>query len=189
MEENLKRIEEERNSAKSPSSSSTSSSSSANIKQSKFSPPEYKAACEFRTSQQQQQPHGGGMRKVDDVMRTIADWKSKTQLNDDNQENNLRSGGAPFSNSNLNRMTSGSNGGLFQSTQNTNNLRLFGDEPDNMLKAERYRDIVKDLKKKYTRSRTEVITQQLSYLAKDMEELFYPNLLFDSICENCYEKI
>jgi hypothetical protein len=155
IEENLKRIEEEKNSnfsTKSPSTSSTSSTSSsnANIKQSKLSPPEYR--------QPVAQPSGA--RKFDDVMRTIADWKSKTQLNDDNQEN-LRSGNVSAG-TNLNRMTSGSNGGLFQGSTNTN-LRLFGDDADGVLKAEKYQEIVKDLKKKYTRSRTEVFYLNFFY--------------------------
>jgi hypothetical protein len=103
--------------------------------------------------------HRTAPKKVDDVMRTIADWKSKTQLNDDNQENNLRSGVAAgsYGLTNLNRLASGSNGTLFQNTVNSGpSSRLFSDDGDSGFKADRYREIVKDLKKKYTRSRTEV---------------------------------
>ena len=95
-------------------------------------------------------------------MKTIADWKSKTHLNqidDDNDENNIRSSSA-LSNGNrftgeskINNMHGGSNGRLFQPSTNGSG---FMPESENSIKAEKYLDIVKDLKKKYTRSRTEV---------------------------------
>lgn len=148
IEENLKLIEMERN--KSPSSSSTSSSSSANLKSgTKLSPEmngDYKPVSN---------------RNVDDIMKTIADWKSKTNLNklddDDNDENNLRT----FNNGEfkLNTMNSGSNGRLFQKYQQNGSSKILNsnsNESENSIKAEKYLDLVKDLKKKYTRSRTEV---------------------------------
>ena len=105
-----------------------------------------------------------GPRNVDDIMKTIADWKSKTHLNqlndDDNDENNLRSastlsnGGSRYNgDSRLNNMHGGSNGQLFHRPANGPNQ---APESENSIKAEKYLDIVKDLKKKYTRSRTEV---------------------------------
>ena len=97
-------------------------------------------------------------------MKTIADWKSKTHLNqlndEDNDENNIRSptsilnNGPTRSNGDfkLGNMHGGSNGRLFQPSNGANYLP----ESENSIKAEKYLDIVKDLKKKYTRSRTEV---------------------------------
>ncbi|RNA27578.1 cytoskeleton-associated 5 isoform X1 [Brachionus plicatilis] len=138
IEENLKRIEAERN--KSPSSSSTSSTSSSNLKL-KSSP----ESTDFKT----------GTRNVDDIMKTIADWKSKTNLNnlddDDNDENNLRTYGNDDHRSNANSGTAR----LFQKYQPNSGLKSINNESENSIKPERYMDLVKDLKKKYTRSRTE----------------------------------
>ncbi|CAF0735545.1 unnamed protein product [Brachionus calyciflorus] len=139
IEENLKLIESERQ--KSPSTSSTSSSSSTNLNKGKYSP----ESNDYRP----------GNRNVDDIMKTIADWKSKNNINklddeDDNDENNLRT-----SNTNenkLNALNSASNR-LFQKYQP--NAKQSSNESENSIKAERYLDLVKDLKKKYTRSRTE----------------------------------
>lgn len=105
-------------------------------------------------------------------MKTIADWKSKTHLNqlndDDNDENNIRSasalsnGGSRYNgDSRLNNMHSGSNGRLFQPSTNGPN---YVPESENSIKAEKYLDIVKDLKKKYTRSRTEVRMAKLTFI-------------------------
>lgn len=87
-------------------------------------------------------------------MKTIADWKSKTNLNnmddDDNDENNLRT----YEENRLN-----SNSGtarLFQKYQQNSGSKLMNNDSENSIKPERYLDLVKDLKKKYTRSRTEV---------------------------------
>lgn len=138
-------------------------------------------------------------RRADDIMKTIADWKSKTQLNkldddDDNDENNIRTAGAHHNSNNNNNghsdlriansiltgssfLTSGIGGTststqrLFQAYQTngggggsgaigSSRLNLLNrpntETSENSIKAERYLDIVKDLKKKYTRSRTEV---------------------------------
>ena len=103
------------------------------------------------------------VRRADDIMKTIADWKSKTQLNkldddDDNDENNIRTN------------KTGSSTRLFQPSGSMNigggaagpsRLHLsralpIYEPPENSTRAEKYLDIVKDLKKKYTRSRTEV---------------------------------
>lgn len=138
-------------------------------------------------------------RRADDIMKTIADWKSKTQLNkldddDDNDENNIRTAmnsGAHHNNNNghsdlriANSILTGSSlltsgiGGASTSTQRlfqayqtngggsgsgaigSSRLNLLNrpntETSENSIKAEKYLDIVKDLKKKYTRSRTEV---------------------------------
>lgn len=127
-----------------------------------------------------------GTRNVDDIIKTIADWKSKTHLNildnDDNDENNIRAaiGSSPFKNrydsSNYSKLTSGmgngSSGRLYQGSHRTTTLNtLENNFPSNDptdIKAEKYQNIVKDLKKKYTRSRTE--SDQLSDLkALDMK--------------------
>ena len=110
-------------------------------------------------------------RNVDDIMKTIADWKSKTHLNildnDDNDENNIRS--STSSNNNINnnyglnndyssRFTNTNGSAHRQTTLNTlnnSNNTSLGESPAS-IKAEKYQNIVKDLKKKYTRSRTEV---------------------------------
>lgn len=112
-------------------------------------------------------------RNVDDIMKTIADWKSKTQLNildnDDNDENNIRSGSGMTNHYGLNndysKLTSGvgngSSGRLYQGSQGGHRLTTLNTLEQNTggqdnHKAEKYQNIVKDLKKKYTRSRTEV---------------------------------
>lgn len=89
-------------------------------------------------------------------MKTIADWKSKTNLNnledDDNDENNLRT----FKNEE-NRMNANSGTArLFQKYQPNSGYKPMSNDSENTIKPERYLDLVKDLKKKYTRSRTEV---------------------------------
>lgn len=114
-------------------------------------------------------------------MKTIADWKSKTQLNTldadvDNDENNIRGGGRDMRipNSILTGASTvvGSSNRLFQACQmnggaagtsgtSTSRINLAtarGEVPasENSIKAEKYLDIVKDLKKKYSRSKTEV---------------------------------
>lgn len=94
-------------------------------------------------------------RKITDLKRTMADWKSKTQLNDENMaDGHLRSGGAP---TNLNRMVSGSNGGLFQASTSGQNTRVFGNDANNV-----DLDKFKNILKKYTRSRTEVFIYIIS---------------------------
>ncbi len=120
-------------------------------------------------------------RNVDDIMKTIADWKSKTHLNkledEDNDENNLRTNTGGIRSSALNgeysRLTSGVGTGSSNRIYSTNGtgsrlatLNALGNssnngsglDVENPIKAEKYLDIVKDLKKKYTRSRTEVFT-------------------------------
>ena len=120
-------------------------------------------------------------RNVDDIMKTIADWKSKTHLNkfddEDNDENNLRttsnfsgggnnyaglgeyaklSGGVGSGSSNR-LYTSNGSGSRLTTLNGLGNSNGTGPESENSIKAEKYLDIVKDLKKRYTRSRTEVI--------------------------------
>ncbi len=107
-------------------------------------------------------------------MKTIADWKSKTHLNklddDDNDENNLRTNVRnTYGNSDYSKLSSGIGSGSSNRLYTSNGtgsrlatLNVFGNnnssgiESENSIKAEKYLDIVKDLKKKYTRSRTEV---------------------------------
>ncbi len=119
-------------------------------------------------------------RNVDDILKTIADWKSKTQLNvidhEDNDENNIRSGvgGNNYGlNNDYSRMTSGvgngSSGRLFQGSQQGHRMNTLNALEQNTTgeadhKAEKYQNIVKDLKKKYTRSRTEVSSVLMYYL-------------------------
>ena len=122
-------------------------------------------------------------RNVDDIMKTIADWKSKTQLNkldddDDNDENNIRSTAKTSTGLLANANVGGSTTRLFQPSGNTNaaaaaaasaasarlNLSRANEPSENSIKAEKYLDIVKDLKKKYTRSRTEVCFLRISSL-------------------------
>ncbi len=116
-------------------------------------------------------------RNVDDIMKTIADWKSKTHLNkledDDNDENNLRTvtsssssnnhSGNDYSNSS-NKLNGVNSFGLssklgngsshhFANIGNGSNVNESESSP---VKAEKYLDIVNNYKKKYTRSRTEV---------------------------------
>jgi hypothetical protein len=108
-------------------------------------------------------------RNVDDIIKTIADWKSKTHLNklddDDNDENNLRTVNTSSHSNNDYKLNGGSklnqinnNGSSSSSSHfaNIGNGPNFNDT-DGTVKAEKYLDIVKDYKKKYTRSRTEVI--------------------------------
>lgn len=94
-------------------------------------------------------------RNVDDIMRTIADWKSKTHLNklddDDNDENNLRTVTNQLSDYKIN----GSSSKLSHFANIGNGNTSNHDETSSPVKAEKYLDIVKDFKKKYTRSRTE----------------------------------
>jgi len=88
-------------------------------------------------------------------MRTIADWKSKTHLNklddDDNDENNLRTVTNQLSDYKIN----GSSSKLSHFANIGNGNTSNHDETSSPVKAEKYLDIVKDFKKKYTRSRTE----------------------------------
>jgi cytoskeleton-associated protein 5 len=172
IQENLKLVEAERNAQianKYNGSSSSSSSTGHFIKHNS----QFKRSPE---SSSKTMSNGGGdghsNRNVDDIMKTIADWKSKTHLNElndyDNDENNIRSstnsafnngvsryhgGGGGTESSRLGNMHGGSNGRLFQSSSNNGSSYL--PESENSIKAEKYLDIVKDLKKKYTRSRTE----------------------------------
>lgn len=123
-----------------------------------------------------------GSRNVDDYMKTIADWKSKTHLNildsEDNDENNIRSGTGNNSNqyglnNDYSKLSSGvGNGGSGRSyltgshrttTLNTLENQRSDTTPDS-IKAEKYQNIVNDLKKKYTRSRTEVDTSSFPVL-------------------------
>lgn len=116
-----------------------------------------------------------GSRNVDDYMKTIADWKSKTHLNilesEDNDENNIRSGAGNKNsnqyglNNDYSKLTSGvGNGGSGRSyltgSHRTTTLNTLenqsSDTTADSIKAEKYQNIVNDLKKKYTRSRTEV---------------------------------
>lgn len=89
-------------------------------------------------------------------MKTIADWKSKTNLNnmddDDNDENNLRT----FNNEENRLNANSGTARLFQKYQQNSGPKLMNNDSENSIKPERYLDLVKDLKKKYTRSRTEV---------------------------------
>ena len=107
-------------------------------------------------------------------MKTIADWKSKTHLNildnEDNDENNIRSGTGNSNQYGLNndysKLTSGGVGNgssgrsyLTGSHRTTTLNTLENQRSDTTacsIKAEKYQNIVNDLKKKYTRSRTEV---------------------------------
>jgi cytoskeleton-associated protein 5 len=112
-------------------------------------------------------------RNLDDIMKTIADYKSRNNLNmdDDNDENTLKPGSSisasSFVSSTANRLlsqyqTNGSSrlnafsGYSSNITNGSNGSNHNIMESENSIKAERYLDIVKDLKKKYTRSRTEV---------------------------------
>ena len=112
-----------------------------------------------------------GSRNVDDIMKTIADWKSKTHLNildnEDNDENNIRSGTSSYSpyglNGDYSKMPSSSGNHVSgrsyihgsHRTTTLNPVDSNSNESDSH-NAEKYQNIVKDLKKKYTRSRTEV---------------------------------
>jgi len=154
--ENLKRIEESE-AAKAAGSRSPKKSAASNT----FLNSDLSKVASVQKSQS---------RNVDDIMKTIADWKSKTQLNvidhEDNDENNIRSGSNNYGlNNDYSRMTSGigngSNGRLFQISQQGQRLNTLNTLEQNTSgesghKAEKYQNIVKDLKKKYTRSRTEV---------------------------------
>lgn len=200
IDENLKLIEmEKQNSSPNSCSSQSSTSSSTNKQhlayQSNLSP-ELLVGSSAKSM--------AANRNVDDIMKTIADWKSRTQLNklddDDNDENNLRTN----NNSNMSATGSGAmNGGagdmsdtlaansfklnhhgalglssnrLFQNYQANSNSKLFLNESENSIKAEKYLDIVKDLKKKYTRSRTEVtLSNQFIYQILDI--IFSPSSL------------
>jgi hypothetical protein len=113
-------------------------------------------------------------RNVDDIMKTIADWKSKTHLNklddDDNDENNLRTVTSSSSSHNYsgndysNKINGGISFGLGSKLgngsshhfANIGNGSNFNDSESSSVKAEKYLDIVNNYKKKYTRSRTEV---------------------------------
>lgn len=184
VDEQMRLIEQERSP---PSSSSSSSSSSSGGSGSSSSSSSALAAATSSIKPPrllQINPTNDDKplnRRADDIMKTIADWKSKTQLNkldddDDNDENNIRTVTNTATNGNLgdhriansiltSGMGSGSSTRLFQSYQTNGNgssrLNLNrgggGNEAsENSIKAEKYLDIVKDLKKKYTRSRTEV---------------------------------
>lgn len=107
-------------------------------------------------------------------MKTIADWKSKTHLNildnEDNDENNIRSGtGSSYSNqyglnNDYSKLTSGVGNGTSgrsyltgsHRTTTLNTLENQSSDTTDSIKVEKYQNIVNDLKKKYTRSRTEV---------------------------------
>ena len=112
-------------------------------------------------------------RNLDDIMKTIADYKSRNNLNmdDDNDENTLKPSSSISTSSTVsstaNRLlsqyqTNGSSrlnalsGFSSNITNGSNGSNHNIIESENSIKAERYLDIVKDLKKKYTRSRTEV---------------------------------
>ena len=118
-------------------------------------------------------------RNLDDIMKSIADWKSKTHLNnigdEDNDENNIRStsnflnggsglslGESKFGGSSNRLYTTGTK----LTTLGSNGANPSNTEPENTIKAEKYLDIVKDLKKKYTRSRTEVSLDLKSFFNK-----------------------
>jgi hypothetical protein len=127
--------------------------------------------------------NSGNSRNVDDIMKTIADWKSKTHLNkldgdeDDNDENNIRSNGGTFNNYGSNKYSSATSNRLLSQYQTNGNIAKFTmmnnvnggvenssdraldkmDSSEGQIKAEKYLDFVKDLKKKYTRSYTDVI--------------------------------
>jgi cytoskeleton-associated protein 5 len=165
IQEHLKLIEQERNGTDKCLTSDVSSNGplfAKNIVNNKS--PERTNGSEFRTEFKQSTNLN---RNVDDIMKTIADWKSKTHLNklddEDNDENNIRSttaglnGDYKFANSNTNRLFElyKSNGNS-KSNSNGNGNGNYVLESENSIKAEKYLDIVKDLKKKYTRSRTEV---------------------------------
>jgi len=96
-------------------------------------------------------------RNVDDIMKTIADWKSKTHLNklDDDEnsaESNIRSS------SKLGSALNGSNSRLNLITNNNINSNGSGTKADSEAEngIEKYLNIVKEMKKKYSRSKTEV---------------------------------
>lgn len=138
-------------------------------------------------------------REMDDIMKKINDWKSKTHLNkldDDNDENNLRNVNM-HSNSNYSNSSNPllsqyqSNDGKYSRhtalsgftsnlTNGSSNIRLGSthlgsnmEESDGSIKAEKYLDFVKDYKKKYQRSRTESDQcndlKQLDLKAKNLE--------------------
>jgi hypothetical protein len=151
IEENLKKIEDERNS-KSPSSTSSVGSSSSYSYKPKYSPPDVTTTTTTNVL------NTNGVRKADDIMRSLADWKSKSknQLNlltdnDSNNENRIPA-------TNLNRFLSGSNSGL-----STNTASLFnGADALRVEGPEKYRNMVQDIKRKYGKSKTESIISSLN---------------------------
>lgn len=179
IQENLKLIELEANSNKS-SRPVTSPMKSSNLS-SKI------GSNTFLTNDLSKASHTSGSRNVDDIMKTIADWKSKTHLNildnEDNDENNIRSGVSSYGSANsyglnndYSRLTSGIGNGSSSRLYNgsspghrTTTLNTLENRSEvNTINAEKYQNIAKDLKKKYTRSRTE--SDQLNDLkALDMK--------------------
>jgi cytoskeleton-associated protein 5 len=80
----------------------------------------------------------GGNRKIDELMKTINDWKSNRNLNQIDTEN-------------VQYETAKKSTFSFSPEK-----KIVAVESENVIRAERYLDLVQDLKKKYTRSRTEV---------------------------------
>jgi hypothetical protein len=115
IQENLKQIEQERNGNYRGNNENLS--------------PEYISSSSSALS---------GNRKIDELMKTIHDWKSNRNLNQIDAENGQHELGKKSTFS-------------FSPEK-----KIVPVESENVIRAERYLDLVQDLKKKYTRSRTEV---------------------------------
>jgi len=182
IQENLKLIEQERQSSKQQTNGinliSDNSSNIITTNNAFISRNLAKNAVKQESSKTEMNEfRPSNSRNVDDIMKTIADWKSKTHLNkledDDNDENNLRTvtsssssnnhSGNDYSNSS-NKLNGVNSFGLssklgngsshhFANIGNGSNVNESESSP---VKAEKYLDIVNNYKKKYTRSRTEV---------------------------------
>ena len=181
IQENMKRIEAERNgnggngNANGNGTKLPSYKNDLIAKKENCSPEKSKTAAisSSTTTTNNNNSATSSCRNVDDIMKTITDWKSKTHLNkmDDDEtadctfktssstsNNALTNGNGDFKSSRLYQQYQQQGSSAMRSPPN-------GNESEHSVRAEKYLDIVKDLKKKYTRSRTEVSQAQFFSLS------------------------